>query len=107
MSNNTSEKKLSLTEAAAITPGQPDVSTVWRWCRIGVNGVRLAYQRYGNRMFTTESDLEDFARQLAAVDEVVPPVAASRKQQPRTDRSKKVEAAAAELAESGICRQKN
>lgn len=63
------EAKLTLTQAAKRSPGRPHASTVWRWCRAGLNGVRLEYVRFGRRIFTSAEALERFVEALAKTDE--------------------------------------
>ena len=64
-------------------------STLWRWCRRGVKGVKLEYRRFGRRICTTTAALDRFARRLAAADEQVDPVAAPpRPNRPRTDQQR-------------------
>lgn len=43
-------------------------STVYRWCKQGINGVRLEYIRVGRNMVTTREALERFFTALAAAD---------------------------------------
>ena len=62
------ETKLTLVQAAKLAPGRPHASTVWRWCREGINGVRLEYVRFGRRIFTSAEALERFASALASAD---------------------------------------
>jgi len=66
-------EKLTLPQAAKLVPGRPHASTLWRWCRRGVKArdgvrVRLAHQRYGQRVFVTEAAIERFAAELAEHD---------------------------------------
>jgi hypothetical protein len=65
------ETKLSLTEAAKKIPSRPHSSTLWRWCRQGLHGVKLEYLRYGRRIYTTLEALDRFAQALAQAD--IPP----------------------------------
>jgi len=62
------EGALSLSEAARILPGRPSTSTVWRWARRGLRGVRLGYGRVGRKIVTSRSALERFMSDLARVD---------------------------------------
>ena len=66
------ESLLSLREAARVVPRldghQPHVSTVWRWCRLGVAGVKLDYARLGRRIVTSREALNRFANALALAD---------------------------------------
>ena len=67
-----SELLLSLTDAAKTLPKidgkRPHTSTLWRWCRKGLRGVRLEYIRLGNRICTSADALSRFANELAATD---------------------------------------
>ena len=58
------QKLLSLSEAAELLPNRPHVSTLWRWCRRGVKGVRLQTVIVGGRRYTTAPFLSDFVAQL-------------------------------------------
>lgn len=66
------ETKLSLSQAAKQAPGRPHASTLWRWCRGGLHGVRLEYVRFGRRIFTSMEAMDRFAAALAAHDEQRP-----------------------------------
>ena len=64
---------ISLTEAAKLSPGRPSTNAIWRWCRKGVlsrtgQRVRLDHVRIGGKIFTTETDLQKFFRQVAESD---------------------------------------
>ena len=58
------EELLSLAEASRLLPNRPHVSTLWRWCRRGVKGVRLQTVIVGGRRYTTAAFLSDFVAQL-------------------------------------------
>ena len=66
------EELLSLTEATKVMPKvngkRPAVSTLWRWCRRGLNGVRLEYLRIGRNIVTSREALDRFFAALAAAD---------------------------------------
>lgn len=66
------ESVLSLAEAAASLPKldgrRPHVSSLWRWCRKGLRGVRLEYVRIGQRLCTSAEALDRFANALAEAD---------------------------------------
>ena len=72
--DNTSvfEGMLTLTEATkaltAASGKRPATSTLWRWCRRGVRGIKLEYVRLGRRILTTPEALERFAKALADLD---------------------------------------
>ena len=67
-----SEVCLSLTEAAKNVPPidgrRPHASTVWRWCRKGLRGVRLEHTRLGHRVVTSAEALQRFTDSLAELD---------------------------------------
>jgi hypothetical protein len=44
-------------------------STLYRWARKGIGGVRLEYLRIGRSMVTSREALDRFFAQLAAADE--------------------------------------
>ena len=44
-------------------------STLYRWCRRGINGVRLEYIRIGRNMATSREALDRFFFELARADE--------------------------------------
>jgi len=65
------QELLSLTDAARvlqINGKRPHISSIWRWCRRGLNGVRLEYGRAGRRIVTTRTALTKFMNQLAEAD---------------------------------------
>jgi len=68
------ETVLSLTEATKVLPRlngkRPSISTLWRWCRKGLRGVRLEYIRLGRSIATSEEALNRFFEALAEADEV-------------------------------------
>lgn len=64
---------LDLTQAAKKTPGRPNPSTLWRWCRRGIlsrtgTRVRLNHVRAGSRIFIRPDDLDDFFKRTAEAD---------------------------------------
>ncbi len=73
------EQLLSLTEATKVMPRvngkRPAISTLWRWCRKGINGVHLEYLRLGRNILTTEAALFRFFAALAAADRPLTPPA--------------------------------
>ena len=72
------ETLLSLTDATKSLPRvdgkRPHTSTLWRWCRRGLRGVRLEHVRVGNRVCTSAEALNRFVNALAAADQVPDPV---------------------------------
>lgn len=71
-----SEGLLSLADAAKALPRingrRIHVSTLWRWSRKGVRGVRLEHVRLGHRVCTSLEALNRFAKALADDQNVVP-----------------------------------
>ena len=66
------EEIVSLAEAAKLLPRvngkRAAVSTVWRWCRKGINGTFLEYVRVGRNIATSRPALNRFFTALAAAD---------------------------------------
>ena len=85
----TSDRMLTLTEVAAMFKGNRFGTmsrfTIWRWTRVGVNGVRLEAKRIGRRLFTTERAVKEFVERLSA-DLEQPPAADSVNQAPARPR---------------------
>ena len=63
------EPLISIRDAAASFPSiggrKQATSTVYRWCRHGINGIRLEYVRVGRSMATSRNALDRFLRRLA------------------------------------------
>ena len=61
-----------LSEAAEWCPPingrRPDRSTIWRWIKLGIKGVRLEHSRLGNRILTSREAINRFTQRLAEVD---------------------------------------
>lgn len=71
---NLQDNLLTLPEAALTLPrvggkGTPHPSTLWRWCRLGLGGVKLEYLRLGRRIVTSREALDRFAKALAESDD--------------------------------------
>lgn len=66
------EKHLTLSEAAKVVPKvngrRPHTNSVWRWCRKGLNDVKLEYVRVGRTIMTSEEALQRFFAALARAD---------------------------------------
>lgn len=58
--NLLTEDALSLPQAARELPGRPDASTLWRWSKAGLRGVRLETFKIGSRLFTTRQAVTRF-----------------------------------------------
>jgi hypothetical protein len=50
-----------------------NMSTLWRWHRYGLGGVRLEIQKVGGRVFTTRSALRRFIAARSSPPSSVPP----------------------------------
>lgn len=66
------EEILTFSEAAKALPRingrKPHASTLWRWARKGLFGIRLEVLRIGHRFCTSKQALERFAAALAEVE---------------------------------------
>ena len=66
------EQPLSLSDAAKALPRingkRPHSSTLWRWARKGLQGVKLETRRLGGRFVTSIEALERFSKQLAEIE---------------------------------------
>jgi len=65
----TTAEFMTLAEAAKSLPGKPHVSTLHRWARRGVGGVRLQTWRVGRRTFTTDEAVAEFLAGLNLSDD--------------------------------------
>jgi hypothetical protein len=95
------QQPLTLAAAAAyLAQGgrRPHVATLARWCRRGVRGIKLRHGRLGAALVTTRRDLDQFARELAALDDTGPQPAPPRSP---LQRDAAVTAAEARLLELG------
>ena len=101
----TTERLLTLAEAANLLPGRPSAATLWRWRVRGIRGKRLESVQVGAKIFTSFEALQRFAIQRGGPDES-PGAAASpgRPGGPSTPsrRRRSFERAEAELAKAGI-----
>lgn len=105
------EEILTFSEAAKALPKingrKPHASTLWRWARKGLFGIRLETRRVGSRFCTSRQALERFAAALAEV-EVQPRKISVRptvlKPKDRTDKQRARAIADAErrLREAGV-----
>jgi hypothetical protein len=99
------ENVVTLSEAAAHLPRlngrKPHTSTLWRWARKGIRGIKLETRRVGGRFVTSVEALDRFAKTLSEIplaDRPDPPP------KPPTDRQRQrsVEQAERTLAKAGI-----
>lgn len=85
------EQLLSLTEATRVVPAldgrRPHVSSIWRWCRKGVRGVKLEHLRVGRRVSTSKEALARFYENLANAPDPEPQRPASKSKK-RTEKQK-------------------
>jgi hypothetical protein len=70
------ENVVSLTEATTVmlpvNGRRPSITTLWRWCRFGLNGVQLEYIRVGRSIATSTQALGRFFETLAKADRPLP-----------------------------------
>ncbi len=108
--NIESETILGLTAATKVLPRvngrRPAISTLWRWCRKGLHGVRLEYVRVGRNIATSREALNRFFIALAAADEqpVQPTFAPPRPECATTSTARRLALESADriLEEAGI-----
>jgi hypothetical protein len=71
------EQLINLADAARQLPRVDGrkiaISTIWRWCRLGLRGVRLEYVRVGRKICTSREALLRFFAALAKLDARVDP----------------------------------
>jgi hypothetical protein len=60
MIDHETERLLSMTEAAKLLPGRPDVSTLWRWRTGGCRGHKLETILFGGRRYTSREAITRF-----------------------------------------------
>ena len=83
---------------------RPHPSTIWRWARKGVFGIKLETRRIGGRFVTSREALERFARRLAEVDAAERPEPTDQRSKARSDKQREsdVRRAERELRKAGI-----
>ncbi|MCG3181424.1 MAG: hypothetical protein BIFFINMI_03817 [Phycisphaerae bacterium] len=103
------EELISLNQAARRLPRvdgrKVAISTLWRWCRAGLRGVRLEYARVGRKICTSHQALTRFMSQVAAVDDDNPPAfvrGAARRRITSKRRLRALQQADEVLARAGI-----
>ena len=57
---------LTINQAARRLPGSPHPSTIWRWRKKGIGGVRLCTVLVGGRRYITVEVLEQFIASMTA-----------------------------------------
>ncbi len=97
----TPETALTLSEAAKLFGGKrPSRMTVWRWCRHGLRGVRLAYIRRGRAILTSRAAVLRFTRDLAEADQADDEPPPRRRPRLKAERSEAKPRATADAASS-------
>jgi Protein of unknown function (DUF1580) len=88
--NLNSETPISLTDATRVLPPidgkRPHPSTIFRWCKRGLRGIRLEYCRVGHRICTSQEALSRFVNRLAETDDCCATVSARTCPENRTAR---------------------
>lgn len=92
-----SERIVSLTEAAQVAPGRPHLATVWRWALHGCRGVKLETIVSGGRRYTSHEAIGRFVAATTAVAAGQP-----APKRTRAERAKAARRADAILARAGI-----
>jgi hypothetical protein len=100
------ETLLTLAAASKHVPGHPHASTLWRWCRQGIQGVQLEYRRVGRRIVTSRTAIDRFSQRVTEADRAAyassHPTASPQPSTPKPNRDQAIAAAEAELADAGI-----
>ncbi|MCE5280301.1 MAG: DUF1580 domain-containing protein [Planctomycetaceae bacterium] len=103
------EKLITLRQAVDALPPidgkRPRVNTIWRWCRIGIHGVRLEYIKVGRNIVTSLAAMNRFFVAVAKAEE--PLVDYHLRPKPRVfmgpaSRLRAIRAAQKRLEEAGI-----
>lgn len=84
------------TEAAKHIPGRPNPSTVWRWYKRGVRGVRLETVVVGGKRFTSLQAIRRFIERSTAAADGTPTVSTPKA------RARQIAQAERELDAAGI-----
>ena len=100
------EQQLTLSDASKIVPGCPHASTLWRWSRQGLHGIRLEYLKIGRRIVTSREALDRFFQRVTEADQAAyaktHPIASRQSSPSNAQHNKALAAAEKELAEAGI-----
>ena len=100
------EQIVTFSEATKVLPKvnghRPHASTIWRWARKGVHGIRLETRRLGGRFVTSIEALDRFSEALAAIDLPDSPKVAAPKHPTNKQRERSVAQATRTLAGAGI-----
>ena len=101
------ESLLTFSQAAAALPAiggkRPHASSLWRWSKKGVQGIRLECRQIGGRLVTSREALDRFTKALAE-REPTHRVGHSpgRPRKAKTDRQAQIEAAEISLRKAGL-----
>ena len=97
------ETMVTLDEAVSRLPVRRNRSALWRWCRVGINGVKLEHGFAGATILTSMEAIDRFFQALAQTKAGAERQAA-RHPAPRrrTTRASNVAGAEASLAQLGI-----
>jgi hypothetical protein len=70
------QRYMTMTEAACFVPNRPHRSTVVRWATRGLRGLRLQTKKIGGRRYTTPAWIEEFVAATGdSLDQECPPKA--------------------------------
>ena len=72
MIDHEAEQLLTLTAAAQLLPGRPNVATLWRWRTAGIRGVKLETFLFGGRRMTSREALRRFFEHTTAAADGLP-----------------------------------
>ncbi len=100
------EEKLGLSAASKHVPDHPHASTLWRWCREGLHGVRLEYLKVGRRIVTSREALDRFFERITEADQAAyadrHPIQPSHTSPTKASQDSSLAAAERELTDAGI-----
>ena len=100
------ETVLTFSEAAKVLPRlngkRLHASTIWRWARKGLSGVKLETRRVGARFVTSAEALDRFAKRLAEIELPEHPKADTPRPRSSARRGKALARAESRLAAAGI-----
>ncbi len=97
------EMLVSMTEAARLLPGRPHASTLWRWRKKGINGVRLDTIKCGGKRLTSREAIARFVEEsTAAADRPEPSGTASGTVRDHRSKARRRDRVERELAAYGL-----
>lgn len=80
----------------------PHPSTLWRWARVGVRGVKLEVRKLGGRIVTSVEALDRFGARLAELEPEAHGRGRPRKRRSRATRERAIREAEKRLEAAGI-----